>query len=404
MSRLNVALIGTGGFGRTHSEWIGRLFEEGRIICPAFVSTRIDDSDPAQLRLLQQGACRYADYREMLEQHAGKLDFAVVATPVHLHREMAGALLKRGIHVLLEKPPVITLQDMDDLQKTATESGAICAVNFHHTSGSAFRKLLDMIRNGELGCLRMVTGVAIGMRTTDYFAGSRWRGKLRYDGAYVLDGTVNNPFSHLLNNALLAAGGGDAQQSAPVRVTAELYHANAIEAEDTSCVHIRTAGGTSIQFYATLCGESNETPCLVIEGEHGSAKWSYDNTLETDLSGRRETFAFGNEPLIGNMYLNFIAAIADRRRDLYCSLASCRNFVLAANGAFLSSGSVHPVSADYVEVADSGGNPAVRIRGIAALFREAASARVLLSQLPTGWGVRTTAFDTAGFRAFRLFD
>ena len=51
------------------------------------------------------------------------LDIVCVATPDDRHFAPAAAALKAGKHVLIEKPSVLSLQELDELQKLADDAG-----------------------------------------------------------------------------------------------------------------------------------------------------------------------------------------------------------------------------------------------------------------------------------------
>ena len=42
-------------------------------------------------------------------------DIAVISTPIHTHLEIAEAALRVGAHLLLEKPPVTSVADHEQL-------------------------------------------------------------------------------------------------------------------------------------------------------------------------------------------------------------------------------------------------------------------------------------------------
>src|SRR4029450_12598546 len=46
----------------------------------------------------------------------------------------------------------------------------------------------------------------------------------------------------------------------------ELFRANAIEADDTSCLRLVTARGTTITVAATLCAEESAEPYVIVHG------------------------------------------------------------------------------------------------------------------------------------------
>ncbi|MDF2661909.1 MAG: oxidoreductase domain protein [Paenibacillus sp.] len=287
MNNYRAAIVGIGGFGSYHVKTMLGLAGEGLLDIVAFAELNIGAYRETYDALTASGAKHYTDYEEMLGAHP-EADFVVIATPIAAHKPMCIRALRSGFHVIVEKPPAVTVQDIDEMIAAQRESGRLCQVNFQNTSGTAFRQLLDRLNAGAIGRITDVTGVGMWKRQRSYYERTRWAGKLVCDGQFVLDGTINNPFAHLMHNCLLAAGSGDAAASAPDWVQAELYHANEIEGDDVSCVRIGTARGVNVHFYAMLCHERNDAPSISIQGTEGEALWHYDNRLEIRSAGKPE--------------------------------------------------------------------------------------------------------------------
>jgi predicted dehydrogenase len=284
----------------------------------------------------------------------------------------------------------VTVQDVEEMAEVSQRTGKLCSVSFQMTGINAFRKLLELLRDGAVGELKQVTGTGLWHRTDEYYARTAWAGKLTQSGQYVLDGTMNNPFSHLLNNCLYAAGMGDPAKAAPVRVQAELYHGHAIEAEDTSCVRIATACGVDVRFYATLCHSSNDTPQLVAQGTEGKIVWDYGHQLKImDEDGNEKVVEFPKEDLTRNMYLNLMEAIEGQAK-LYCPVGDCRSFVLATNGAFESAKVIHPL-------------PIEHWGHLSGAIARATAEGTLFSELGEPWAVPSAPFAMDGYRRFAMY-
>lgn len=94
MSRLKLAVIGGGHLGRIHAK-LASSNEQFELVAVA------DPSPSSQAQVSAQLAVPVvADYRHLI----GKIDAAVVATPTASHYEVAAALLRAGVHCLVEKP------------------------------------------------------------------------------------------------------------------------------------------------------------------------------------------------------------------------------------------------------------------------------------------------------------
>lgn len=384
------ALIGIGGQGKAHARLMTELTQEGVLQCIAFAEPNIEANRETADMLVAIGAEHYTDYKEMLADHP-RLDFVSICTPIALHKPMSIYAMEKGVHVLTEKPPAVTIQDIDAMIETSKKTGKHCGVFFQNTSPRSFRLMLQKLQENVIGEIKSVTGVGLWHRTDEYYQRTPWAGKLTHNGQYVLDGTINNPLAHLLNNSLIAAGKGDAVAAMPTAVQAELYHGHEIESEDTSCVRIRTRNHVDVFFYATLCHSASRTPYIIVEGSKGRMNWNYKNQLVVSgPDGEDQMYEFDPEPNLRNMYTNFVDVLQHPGTPLYSSIESCRSFVLASNGAFESSKQVYPLPADsWAE--------------IAPLLTRASEEGLLLSELELPWAVRTEPFDLSQYSQFGLY-
>ncbi len=403
MDKCKVGLIGIGGFGKFHIDVIKKLARQGRLELVAFADPYITDYETYE-SLIASGVKYYQDYMDMLAQH---LDISIVSicTPIHLHKRMAISTMEKGFNVFVEKPPAATIQDMDAMIFAQEKYGVLCGVNFQNTSGKAFRMLIRKLREGVLGDIRSVSGVGMWKRTNDYYERNDWAGKLILGGSYILDGTINNPFAHLVNNCLITAGCGDVVNLGLKSVQAELYKGHDIEGEDTACIRILTADGIEIRIYTTLCHTENALPYIRVEGTDGTALWKYDNTLQIIKgNGTKEEYRYEDEDLMMNMYRNFIDVLEGKEKELYSPLKACRNFVLSVNGAFESAKSTVKIPDSYLTICRENNTQAVYIDNIATVIDRAFREGKLLSEIPLEWSVKTDEFTLSNYRAFgRIF-
>lgn len=398
-----VGLIGINGFGQNHGRTILQLTKKGAIQCSAFADIKVDPDNYIYNKLIKNGAKYYKNYQDMLYKNED-LNFVVISTPIALHKPMAVDALEKGFNVLLEKPPAVTIQDIDEIIDKSKATGKLCAVNFQNTSHKSFIKLNDIIREGKLGDIYRVVGVGMWKRTDDYYERTPWAGKLIHNGDYVLDGTINNPFAHLLNNCLIIAGKGEAKLAEPKEVQAELYRGHKIEGEDTTCVRIHTQNDVEVLFYATLCNIKNATPYIIVYGDKGHAVWTYENDLEIQYKdGNEEKFSYESEPLIENMYYNLIDVITGKEQNLFSSIEDCRSFVLASNGAFESCKGTMEIPDDHIIRQEEDDTVATYVKDIEKIISSASQSWKLFSECSVEWATKTESFSLDGYGEFNLF-
>jgi predicted dehydrogenase len=101
----------------------------------------------------------YTDYEAMARAEASRADgieAVAIVTPNHLHAPVATAFLKAGIHVICDKPLATTAGDARALRRLADKRGLIFAVTYNYTGYPMVRQAQQMVREGQLGELRVV--------------------------------------------------------------------------------------------------------------------------------------------------------------------------------------------------------------------------------------------------------
>jgi len=81
---------------------------------------------------------------------ATDVDAICVATPDDRHFQPAKLALEAGKHVLIEKPSVLTLQELDELQRLADAKGVLAKVVYHKLADPDHKKLRTHVVDGVL--------------------------------------------------------------------------------------------------------------------------------------------------------------------------------------------------------------------------------------------------------------
>lgn len=96
----------------------------------------------------------YDDWRKLLD--AEDFELACIASPDHLHEEMALEVLARGKHLLLEKPMALTPQGCLNIIKAQRDTNAkllICFVLRYH---ELYKKAKALVADGAIGAVKAV--------------------------------------------------------------------------------------------------------------------------------------------------------------------------------------------------------------------------------------------------------
>lgn len=98
---------------------------------------------------------RTFDNFEAFLNHAD-MDAVFICTPNHLHAPMAQSALEHDKHVYLMKPMAMDLAAADRLVETAAARGLCLEVNTALSHGAAIKKIVEVVRSGELGRLQAI--------------------------------------------------------------------------------------------------------------------------------------------------------------------------------------------------------------------------------------------------------
>jgi predicted dehydrogenase len=175
MPRLDVAIIGAGAVACLHAEALTMLAHRTRLVAAA---------DTDEQRRAEFGARfgvrrLHRDLDELLA--TGTPDMIILCTPPSLHAEQAITCLQRGITVLCEKPPALSLADLDRIVAHTAADGPYFATVFQQRFGSAALALARMRRDGGLGEPVAAVCNTLWHRPDDYFA-LPWRGRWETEG------------------------------------------------------------------------------------------------------------------------------------------------------------------------------------------------------------------------------
>jgi len=81
---------------------------------------------------------------------AAGVDFVCVATPDDRHFAAAKGAIVSGKHVLVEKPSVLSLAELDELDRLARQRGVLAKVVYHKLLDPDHKKLRTLVADGEL--------------------------------------------------------------------------------------------------------------------------------------------------------------------------------------------------------------------------------------------------------------
>ena len=101
----------------------------------------------------------YDDFARLAKREArlkDGIEAVSICTPNHLHYPVAREFLKRGIHVICDKPLTARLAEARKLSKLAAESDALFVLTHNYSGYPLIRQARDLVSSGALGTIRVV--------------------------------------------------------------------------------------------------------------------------------------------------------------------------------------------------------------------------------------------------------
>src|SRR5438094_3158641 len=103
----------------------------------------------------------YGSVKEMIAAElklpaSERIDFVSVATPNHMHFEVARAFAEAGFNVMCDKPMTFDLAQAEELARVVQKTGVVFGVTHNYTGYPLVRQARDMVRSGELGEINAV--------------------------------------------------------------------------------------------------------------------------------------------------------------------------------------------------------------------------------------------------------
>lgn len=102
-----------------------------------------------------------SDFAEALDDP--QVDAVAIATPVATHRALASRALRKGKHVLVEKPLAGTVEEAEELVELAQQQKRVLLVDHIFLYSPAVQRISAIVRSGELGEILFIDSVRINL-------------------------------------------------------------------------------------------------------------------------------------------------------------------------------------------------------------------------------------------------
>jgi predicted dehydrogenase len=274
---VRLGVIGLGNIARQHIQNI-RSGEVANCRLAAVCSRQPGDA---------AGAPHFTDYRELLG--SGLCDAVLIATPTFSHYEIGAAALQAGLHVMMEKPLGLSVQEGEKLLAQQRPQ-QVFALMLNQRTDPLFGAMREAIERDQLGTItRTHWTMTNWFRPEVYFQVSDWRATWRGEGG----GLLVNQCIHNLDIFQWLCG-----MPAAVRACCRFGRYHDIEVEDEVTAYFEYEGGATGVFVGST-GEAPGVNRFDIIGDQGALHFDGErlalctNTPATSAYNRETRDMFG---------------------------------------------------------------------------------------------------------------
>lgn len=253
---------------------------------------------------------KYTDYKEMLDQV--KPELVSIATESGNHAEIALYCIDKGIHLIIEKPMAMSIEDANKIIDKSKEKGVKVSSCHQNRFNVAIQEMRKAVEGGRFGKISHGSIHVRWNRGKGYYDQASWRGTWAEDG-----GALMNQCIHGID--LLRWMMGDEIEEV-YGATRQQFH-DYLEAEDLGMAVVKFKNGT----IGTIEGTTNVYPknleeTLYMFGEKGTVKiggtstnnidvWEFADETEEDAKNKGLEEATSN--VYGNGHTDLFADVID---------------------------------------------------------------------------------------------
>jgi len=261
-----IGIIGAGHFGAVHARAIAQV--EGLEI----VAVCREDAEAAAAFAAEHGGRVYVNWRELLADP--RVDAVVIATPHHLHRDVAIGAAEAGKHILLEKPMAPSLAECDDINAAVARAGVHLMVGHVMHFALPCLKAKEIIASGAIGkplvgSSAMVKFWMESNRRPWHLSKANGGGMLMTAGIHSLDRLVWLMGSDVVGVNALAG---------------TFFHDQ--EADDTALIGLRFADGGIGQVRSVGYREGVFDYSMELQCENGALRLDFDSGIALSKGGK----------------------------------------------------------------------------------------------------------------------
>ena len=183
MDQVRLGVIGLGNMGASHVKKVMAG------LCPDAIVTAVCDNAPQKLdasRALYGDQLVYFDNAYDLFD-SGLVDAVVIAVPHYDHPTLSIAAMRKGLHVMVEKPAGVYTKHVLEMNRVADECNVVFGIMMNQRTNFLYRKMREIVQSGEMGNIRRTSWIVTDWyRPQSYYDSGDWRATWSGEGGGVL--------------------------------------------------------------------------------------------------------------------------------------------------------------------------------------------------------------------------
>ena len=148
----------------------------------------------------------YPDFKSMAEAEASRedgIEVVSIVTPNHMHASPSIEFLKKGIHVICDKPLTATMDEANELHRIVKSSNAHFFLTHNYSGYPVVREMRRLVKEGSIGKVRVVKGMYLqgwlaNKEEDKGLKQAEWRTDPSRSGAAGAVGDIGSHTMHLL--------------------------------------------------------------------------------------------------------------------------------------------------------------------------------------------------------------
>jgi len=266
LKKIRFAIVGCGHIGKRHTELV---FQHQA----AQLVATIDPLSEETCKVVKYEIPHFHNLDDFLKSGI-KVDVVNICTPNGLHAKQAVECLDHGLHVVVEKPIALKMNEAQEILEAAKRNNRDVFPVVQNRYSSTVKWLKKLVNDNALGDIYMIQLNCFWNRDEHYYTKGSWHGTLALDG-----GPLYTQFSHFIDVLNWIFG-------KIKKIDANFYnfnHQQTTEFEDSGLIKFEMINGAAGTIsYSTSVFQSNFESSVTVIAEKGTVKigGQYMNCIE----------------------------------------------------------------------------------------------------------------------------